>query len=62
MHRTLVLAAFAATSLFAPAATAQRHPHFDDKGTLAWHTSMDAAKAAARAADKLILVEVGTKT
>lgn len=43
-------------------ATAQRHPHFDDKGTLQWHTTFAAAKEAARKADKLIFVEVGAKT
>ncbi len=47
---------------FAGAALAQRHPLYDDKGTLAWHTKLADAKAAAAKADKLILVEVGTKT
>jgi hypothetical protein len=56
------LAAITALTLVTAPVIAQRHPHFDDQGTLAWHTSIDAAKAAARAADKLILVEVGTKT
>jgi hypothetical protein len=52
----LVSCALAGTAL------AQRHPHFDDKGTLQWHTTFAAAKEAARKADKLIFVEVGAKT
>ena len=52
----MVLGALAGTAL------AQRHPLYDDKGTLAWHTKLAEAKAAAAKADKLILVEVGTKT
>ena len=43
-------------------AVAQRHPLYDDKGTLAWSTTFSAAKEAAKKADKLIFVEVGTKT
>jgi len=35
------------------------HPHFDDKGTLDWHTRLADALAAARADRKLILVEMG---
>jgi len=27
----------------------RRHPHFDDKGTLDWHTTLAEAKATARA-------------
>ena len=41
------------------AAAPQKHPHFDDGGTLTWHTTLAEAKAAARKADKLILVEYG---
>lgn len=37
----------------------RRHPHFDDKGTLDWHTTLAEAKAAARAGKKLIFVEMG---
>ena len=40
-------------------ASAQRHPHFDDGGTLAWHTKLAEAMAAAKAADRVILVEYG---
>lgn len=42
-------------------AAAQKHPHFDDGGALAWHTRFEAAKAAAGAADRLIFVEYGRK-
>lgn len=35
------------------------HPHFDDKGTLDWHTSYAAALAAARAAGKGVFIEMG---
>jgi hypothetical protein len=51
-----VLCALAGTAF------AQKHPLYDDKGTLPWHTTFAAAKEAARKADKLIFVEVGTKT
>ncbi|MFY9344354.1 MAG: hypothetical protein WAT39_17815 [Planctomycetota bacterium] len=47
-----------ATSLAGPA-PAQKHPHFDDGGALAWQTTFAAAKAAAKKADKLIFVEFG---
>jgi len=43
-------------------ARAQRHPHFDDGGTLAWQTTLAAGQEAARRADKIIFVEVGAKT
>jgi hypothetical protein len=45
-----------------PSARAQKHPYYDDTGTLSWHTTFAAAKAAAKRADKLIFVEVGAKT
>ena len=52
-----------ANLLFAAAALAnvapQRHPHFDDAGTLQWQTTLVAAKAEARKADRLIFVEYG---
>jgi hypothetical protein len=38
---------------------AQKHPHFDDKGALAWHTKLADAKAAAAKVDKLIFIEYG---
>lgn len=37
----------------------RKHPHFDDKGTLDWHTSWDEARAAARAGGKRLFVEYG---
>ncbi|HEU4420632.1 MAG TPA: hypothetical protein VFT55_16960 [Planctomycetota bacterium] len=47
---------------FLAAAAAQKHPHYNDGGTLAWFTTFAAAKEAARNADKLIFMEVGAKT
>lgn len=35
------------------------HPHFDDRGTLDWHTSWAEARAAAQAAGRRLFVEVG---
>ena len=46
----------------ARSAQSQRHPHFDDGGTLAWQTTLAAGQEAARRADKIIFVEVGAKT
>ncbi len=43
----------------AGSALAQGHPHFDDKGTLVWSTSMADAKDAAKKADKMIFLEYG---
>ena len=40
---------------------AQRHPHFDDGGTLLWSTKFAEAKAAAKKQDKLVFVEYGRK-
>lgn len=39
--------------------TDSSHPHFDDKGVLAWHTNLEEAMAAARAQGKLIFIEFG---
>lgn len=39
--------------------SASTHPHFDDRGTLAWHSSWTDAWAAARAARKPIFIEIG---
>ena len=36
----------------------KRHPHFDDRDTLDWHTSF-AAAARAREEGKLLFVEIG---
>jgi len=40
-------------------ATKRPHPHFDDRGTLDWHTRWSEASAAARAGDMLVFVELG---
>jgi thioredoxin-related protein len=37
----------------------KRHPHFDDKSTLSWHTRFKDALAEARAARKHIFIEMG---
>jgi len=60
--RTSVLVAALVLGTSATLARAQRHPLYDDGGTLAWSTTLDAGKQAARKAGKLIFVEVGTKT
>ena len=39
--------------------TDSTHPHFDDRGTLLWHTSLEDAKAKAAAEGKLIFIEFG---
>jgi hypothetical protein len=62
MRTAVLFAAFAIAHALASPALAQRHPLYDDQGTLVWHTKLDAAKAAARESDKLIFVEIGTKT
>ena len=35
------------------------HPHFDDSGTLDWHTSWETASATARSENKRLFIEVG---
>lgn len=35
------------------------HPHFDDRGTLNWHTSLSAAREQAGAEGKLVFIEFG---
>lgn len=39
--------------------TKQSHPHFNDKGTLHWHTSFAAAMAEAQSGGKTIFIELG---
>jgi hypothetical protein len=56
-HNTII-----AFALFACSVLGQRHPHFNDGGTLAWSTTFGEAMAAAKQADKLIFVEYGRKT
>ncbi len=40
-------------------ASRRPHPHFDDRGTLDWHTSWSEAISAARAEKKLLFIEFG---
>ena len=35
------------------------HPHFDDRGTLDWHTRWSEAQATARAEQKRLFIEIG---
>lgn len=37
----------------------QPHPHFDDRGTLHWHTRLAEAQAQAHAEGKRIFIEFG---
>jgi hypothetical protein len=37
----------------------KKHPHFDDRGTLSWHTSWKDALADARQGGKMIFIELG---
>lgn len=51
--------ALLAVSALAGEAPKAGHPHFDDKGTLAWSTKLADAQAAAKATGKLIFIEYG---
>ena len=59
--RKFALAAGAASALAAVslAGAPGAHPHFDDKGTLAWSTKVADAQVAAKNADRLIFIEFG---
>lgn len=35
------------------------HPHFDDRGTLDWHTSWSEARENARSLGRRIFIEIG---
>jgi hypothetical protein len=35
------------------------HPHFDDRGTLDWHTTLADALAAARREGRRVFLEIG---
>ena len=35
------------------------HPHFDDRGTLHWHTRFSDALAEAKASNKRVFIEMG---
>ncbi|MEZ6016041.1 MAG: hypothetical protein R3F49_13055 [Planctomycetota bacterium] len=37
----------------------RKHPHFDDHGTLDWHTSFAEAAARAKVEGKLLFIEFG---
>lgn len=37
----------------------RKHPHFDDRGALDWHTTFAEASAAAQREDKRIFIELG---
>ena len=39
--------------------TKRPHPHFDDRGTLDWHSTWNEAVAQAREEQKLVFVELG---
>ena len=39
--------------------TSRPHPHFDDQGTLDWHTTLAEALAAAAEQGKHVFIEVG---
>jgi hypothetical protein len=39
--------------------TTASHPHFDDRSTMSWHTSMAQAKEEAARDGKLIFIELG---
>jgi len=43
----------------APQTTRRKHPHFDDRGTLDWHTSFAEALATAKKDGKRIFIEIG---
>jgi hypothetical protein len=42
-----------------PETTKRKHPHFDDRGTLDWHTSFAEALGAARKDGKRLFIEIG---
>jgi hypothetical protein len=42
-----------------PPTLKRKHPHFDDRGTLDWHTSFAEAQAAAQAQAKRLFIEIG---
>jgi thioredoxin-related protein len=42
-----------------PLTNRRAHPHFDDRGTLSWHTRWRDAQAQAQAENKLIFIEFG---
>jgi hypothetical protein len=39
--------------------TQRKHPHFDDRGAVEWHTSFAEASAEAKASGKRLFIELG---
>ena len=37
----------------------RKHPHFDDRGTLDWHTTFGTARGAAQSEGKRLFIEIG---
>jgi len=54
-----LLVALVAVPAAPASAGGSRHPHFNDRGTLAWYRSLSSAKAAARRQGKVIFIEYG---
>ncbi len=42
-----------------PETTRRKHPHFDDRGTLDWHTTFSAAQSAAKSEGRRLFIEIG---
>jgi len=42
-----------------PQTTRRKHPHFDDRGTLDWHTSFGEAQDTAKKGGKHLFIEIG---
>ena len=42
-----------------PETTRRKHPHFDDRGTLDWHTSFGEALSEAKTDGKRLFIEIG---
>ena len=61
MRTLLIVLIFGGGAVLAGDATGQRHPHFDDGGTLRWYTKLADAQAVAAKEDKIILIEYGRK-
>ena len=59
---SLSLVVLASLVLAGDAPKATPHPRFDDKGTLSWSEKLADAKAAAKAAGKLIFIEYGRES
>lgn len=42
-----------------PQTTRRKHPHFDDRGTLDWHTRFGEAQSAAKKDGRRLFIEIG---